>query len=116
MTSGPTLTSSVVRDSSGCSLMPQILSGQIVVAASGALSSFDENLHDAVRPFKIRPPMIQNRVVSWIDFRHLVTSPAPGRLGKPLDDDPDQEAAVAAPVNQSLQLIAGPGTGKTTSL
>src|SRR5713101_2011972 len=60
--------------------------------------------------------MIQNRVVSWVDFRHLVTAPAPGGLGKPLDDDPDQEAAVAAPVNQSLQLIAGPGTGKTTSL
>jgi DNA helicase-2/ATP-dependent DNA helicase PcrA len=60
--------------------------------------------------------MIQNRVVPWIDFRHLVTSPAPDGLGKPLDDDPDQEAAVAAPVNQSLQLIAGPGTGKTTSL
>jgi DNA helicase-2/ATP-dependent DNA helicase PcrA len=60
--------------------------------------------------------MIQNRVVSWIDFRRLVTTPAPEGLGKPLDDDPDQEAAIAAPVNQSLQLIAGPGTGKTTSL
>jgi DNA helicase II / ATP-dependent DNA helicase PcrA len=52
--------------------------------------------------------------LSWGDFLRLVTDRA--GLDKRIDQDDEQRSAVEAPVDESLQLVAGPGTGKTTTL
>src|SRR5690348_16030813 len=54
------------------------------------------------------------QTLSWEDFLSLVIDRT--GLDKRIDQDPDQRAAIEAPLGQSLQLVAGPGTGKTTTL
>src|SRR5690348_1694034 len=53
-------------------------------------------------------------MVSWNAFLASVISPT--GLGRLIQQDPGQLAAVQAPPSESLHIIAGPGTGKTTAL
>ena len=54
------------------------------------------------------------RLLSWEDFLRLATDPS--GLDKRIDHDDEQRSAVEAAIDESLQLVAGPGTGKTTTL
>lgn len=53
-------------------------------------------------------------MITWNDFCNLVTS----TLGRTLDPNKDrnQWEAISAPLDESLFLVAGPGSGKTTVL
>lgn len=53
-------------------------------------------------------------MIPWSQFLSLVTDPAV--LNRSIDRDQSQQDAVRAAVNESLFIIAGPGSGKTTVL
>lgn len=58
--------------------------------------------------------MIDNNMITWDRFLALVTDP--DLLNRMIDQDRAQESAIQAGVNQSLFIVAGPGSGKTTVL
>jgi hypothetical protein len=51
-------------------------------------------------------------MIAWDQFYSLVTDPT--GLNKRIDRDDQQAQAVRAAANQSLFIVAGPGSGKTT--
>lgn len=53
-------------------------------------------------------------MITWERFLELVVDP--NLLSRRIDQDPAQESAVAAGSNESLFIVAGPGSGKTTVL
>lgn len=53
-------------------------------------------------------------MISWTEFLHMATNPEV--LNKPIDRDPGQLDVVRAGVGDSLYVVAGPGSGKTTAL
>ena len=53
-------------------------------------------------------------MISWNQFLALVTDP--NILNRWIDRDQAQQDAIRADVNQSLFIVAGPGSGKTTVL
>ena len=54
--------------------------------------------------------------VTWDDFLACVTAPSPAGLNRQVARDAGQLAVVEAAPGESLFIIAGPGTGKTTAL
>jgi DNA helicase-2/ATP-dependent DNA helicase PcrA len=53
-------------------------------------------------------------LIDWSQFLALVINPHV--LRRAIDRDPSQRAAVEAPIGESLFIVAGPGSGKTTVL
>ena len=51
-------------------------------------------------------------MINWSDFERAVIS----NLGRDISTqgNPSQNGAIRAPLNQSLFIVAGPGSGKTT--
>lgn len=60
--------------------------------------------------------MPSSGVVTWEAFLACVSGPSPDGLNRQVMQDAGQLAVVEAAPNESLFVIAGPGTGKTTAL
>lgn len=53
-------------------------------------------------------------MIEWSDFQEVVTNQLKRNIR--VDGDPNQYSVIRAPLNQSLFVVAGPGSGKTTAI
>lgn len=51
-------------------------------------------------------------MINWDEFQDIVVEKLGRKIGE--EDNPDQNKAISAPINESQFLVAGPGSGKTT--